>query len=90
MHTVELLDEALDLAASLGFAIRQEWLGGSGGGGCEIKGRKHLFLDLALSPLEQLEQVTQAIAACQQADELSDSPIISLELRRAIRPQKAA
>lgn len=90
MHTVELLDEALDLAASLGFAIRQEWLGGSGGGGCEIKGRKHLFLDLALSPLEQLEQVTQAIATCQQADELADSPIISLELRRAICPRKAA
>ena len=47
-----------------------------------------LDLDLALSPLEQLEQVTQAIRACQQADELSDSPIISLELRRAIREQR--
>lgn len=90
MHTVELLDEALDLAAQLGYAIRQEWLGGSGGGGCEIKGRKCLFLDLALSPLEQLEQVAAAIRDCQQADEIAESHIISFELRRALRSSNAA
>ena len=90
MHTVELLDEALDLAAQLGFAIRQEWLGGSGGGGCEIKGRKCLFLDLALSPLEQLDQVAQAIRDCQQSDDLAATHIISFELRRALRQRKAA
>ena len=90
MHTVELLEEALELAAQLGYAVRQEWLGGSGGGGCEIKGRKHLFLDLALSPLEQLEQVAQAIRDCQQADDIAGRQIISLELRRALRPRKAA
>ena len=90
MHTVELLDEALVLAAQLGFAIRQEWLGGSGGGGCEIKGRKCLFLDLALSPLEQLDQVAQAIRDCQQPDDLAESHIISLDLRRALRPHNAA
>ena len=46
MHTVEMLEQALDLAARLGYTIRQEWLAGSGGGGCELKGRKLFFLDL--------------------------------------------
>ena len=56
MHTVEILAQALDLAVRLGYTIRQEWLAG-GGGGCELKGRKLLFLDLDLRPDEQLEQV---------------------------------
>lgn len=54
MHTVELLDEALKVAEQLGYLVRQEWLGGAGGGGCEIKGRRHLFIDLALSVPDQL------------------------------------
>jgi hypothetical protein len=57
MHTVELLAHALEVAERLGYSIRQEWLGGSGGGACEIRGQKVLFLDLALSPAEQLELV---------------------------------
>jgi len=61
MHTVELLEGALDLAGRLGYKIRQEWLGGSGGGGCELAGRKILFLDLALNPTEQLDQVLDAL-----------------------------
>lgn len=61
MHTVELLDEALRLAAGLGYHVRQEWLGGHGGGGCELKGRRWLFLDLALSPKDQLELVLETL-----------------------------
>ena len=60
MHTVELLDQAIDLAARLGYQIRQEWLGG-GGGGCELMGRKTLFLDLALGPEDQLDLVLDAL-----------------------------
>ena len=57
MHTVELLRQAIDLAERLGYQVRQEWLGGCGGGGCELKGRKVLFLDLALPPVDQLDQI---------------------------------
>jgi hypothetical protein len=46
---------ALNVAERLGYEVRQDWLGGTGGGGCEIRGRKVLFIDLALSPAEQLE-----------------------------------
>ena len=61
MHTVEMLDRALDLAVRLGYTIRQECLSGVGGGGCELKGQKLLFLDLDLRPDEQLEQVLAAL-----------------------------
>jgi hypothetical protein len=60
MNTVELLDEALQTARSLGFTVRQDWLSGSGGG-CEIKGQRCLFVDLSLTPIEQLDQVLSAI-----------------------------
>jgi hypothetical protein len=62
MHTVELLHEALRAAQRLGYQVRHEWLGGSGGGTCEIKGQKWLFVDLALGPSDQLEQVLDALA----------------------------
>jgi hypothetical protein len=61
MHTVEMLEQALDLAARLGYAVRQEWLAGAGGGGCELKGRKLFFLDLDLGPDEQLQQVLETL-----------------------------
>jgi hypothetical protein len=61
MHTVEILEQALDLASRLGYTIRQESLAGNGGGGCELKGRKLFFLDLDLAPDEQLEQVLHTL-----------------------------
>ena len=53
MHTVDLLQKAVALAEQLGYRVRQEWLDG-GGGDCEIRGQKYLFLDLAAEPLDQL------------------------------------
>lgn len=70
MHTVELLQQAVDVARQAGYTIRQEWLGGSNGGACEIKGRKHLFLDLAQGPMEQLDQVLTALRADARVPEL--------------------
>ncbi len=61
MHTVELLEECCETARQLGYRIRHEWLGGSGGGACEFGGRKWIFIDLALNADEQLEQVSEAL-----------------------------
>lgn len=61
MHSVERLERLLAEAARQGFVIRHEWLGGRGGGACEIAGRKHLFIDLALTTAEQLHQVAAAL-----------------------------
>lgn len=61
MHTVELFEQAVATAQKLGYKIRQEWLGGVGGGFCEFGGNKWIFIDLSLNPIEQLEQVTDAL-----------------------------
>jgi hypothetical protein len=62
MHSVEMIECAIDLAKRLGYEIRQDWLGGANGGGCELRGTKWLFLDLSLSPEERLEQLADALA----------------------------
>ena len=61
MHTVGMLEQALTLIKATGYLVRQEWLGGSGGGGCQLRGRKVFFLDLALTPAEQLDQVLETL-----------------------------
>ncbi len=86
MHTVELLDEALHVAERCGYRVRQEWLGGRGGGGCEIKGRKWLFLDLAFSPEEQLEVVLDAL----RREALATSVPMPPELRERLRGRRIA
>ena len=62
MHTVELLEEAIAAAKRAGYEVREEWLGGTGGGHCEIKGQKCIFLDLAVGPLDQLELVLETLS----------------------------
>jgi hypothetical protein len=61
MHTVDALEAALALAKQAGYRVREEWLGGAGGGGCEIRGSKWIFLDLALGPEEQLDHVLDTL-----------------------------
>jgi hypothetical protein len=82
MHTVELLEQAIDAAQRLGYGVRHEWLGGSGGGACEFGGRKWIFVDLALSAAEQLDQVVAALE--------SDPALARLELPRALSSLLAA
>ena len=61
MHTVEMLERLKELAENAGYTVRQEWLGGAGGGACEFAGRKWIFVDLSLSVVEQLDQVAGAL-----------------------------
>ena len=77
MHTVELREQALALAQQLGYRIREEWIGGSGGGQCEFAGCRWIFVDLALNAEEQLEQVAEALR--------SDPAIHAVPLRAPLR-----
>ncbi|NQT15597.1 MAG: hypothetical protein HQ582_22765 [Planctomycetes bacterium] len=76
MHTVELLEEAIALAERTGYKVRQEWLSG-GGGCCELKGQKWIFLDLAAGPMDQLDQVVQTLRR--------DPEVISHPIPHALR-----
>lgn len=73
MHTVELLNEALEAARGLGFDVRQDWLGGDGGGHCLVRGRRMLLLDVAQTPDEQLEVVADALRGDSSATTLKIS-----------------
>ena len=63
MHTAAKLAQALEQARQRGFRLRSEWLGGAGGGACEVRGERWLFVDLALEPAEQLELVLAALGS---------------------------
>ncbi len=61
MHTVDLVGEALAIAKRAGYRIRQEYLGGTMGGGCEFGGQKWIFLDISLGPVDQLDQILEVL-----------------------------
>lgn len=61
LGTLDQLESWLETARNLGFQIRYDHFGGSGGGVCEFGGQKWLFMDVAISPIEQLEMLEQAI-----------------------------
>ena len=86
MHTIEMLEQAVDLAGRLGYAVREEWLGGHGGGSCELGGRKILFLDLALGPIDQLHQVLDALRREPDAGKLP----MPHQLRELLKLRKSA
>lgn len=86
MHTVDLLEEALRAAEALGYHVRREWLGGVGGGSCEIKGRKQLFIDLSLSLPDQLQQALGALRLEPRTAQIE----VSLPLRRQLEGRRAA
>ena len=61
MHTVELFEHLQDVGRQLGYQIRHEYLGGVGGGRCEVAGKRWIFIDLAINSSEQLDQLVEAL-----------------------------
>jgi len=86
MHTVELLEEAIALAKGVGYQVRHDWLGGSGGGYCEIRGQKWIFLDLAVGHLDQLELVLETL---RRESELAALPM-PCQLQELLAVRKSA
>jgi hypothetical protein len=76
MHTVELLEEAIDLAKQWGFAVREEWLDGARAGVCQFKGRTWIFIDLSLAPQEQLSNVLAALRSVPNPPQSMLSPAL--------------
>jgi hypothetical protein len=80
MHTVELLNEAVQAARQLGYEVRHDWLGGNGGGHCLVRGRKWLLLDVAQTADEQLDIVTDALSTEAGAQQAIKSPELAKRL----------
>ena len=61
MSIIAQLDQSIEVARQQGYHVRFDWFGGTGGGVCQVNGKKVLFIDLALSSVEQLEVVRLSI-----------------------------
>jgi hypothetical protein len=75
-----MFGEAVDAAKRLGYEVRQDWLGGDGGGHCLVRGRKWLLLDLAQTADEQLEVVGDALRGEIGAVQMIQSPALAARL----------
>ena len=62
MSTIEKIDQLIHIAEQLGYRVRYDYFGGTGGGICEFSGNKWLFMDLALTSTEQLDQLRDSLA----------------------------
>ena len=85
MSTIDQLDQLITIAQQLGYRTRYDYFGGTGGGVCEFSGSKWLFIDLALTSAEQLEQLRTALA-----DEPLLSTIAPQEMAEAMRGSRRA
>jgi hypothetical protein len=86
MHTVELFEQLVRISERLGYLVRHEYLGGVGGGQCEVSGKKCIFIDLALTAAEQLDQIVEAL----QEDPAIHSLALPDEIAQLVGDRKAA
>lgn len=59
--TLEQVESWLEIAKELGYRVRYDHFGGTGGGVCEFGGQKWIFMDISLNTFEQLEQLKDSI-----------------------------
>jgi hypothetical protein len=62
------------LFEQLGVEVRQERLGGSGGGLCQIRGRRVVFVDLDADAATRLDHCIAALATVPEAAAVYISP----------------
>ena len=86
MHTLEILEEALQVAGRLGYTVRQEWLDGELGGACEFAGQKWIFLDIGSRVEDQLELVLEAL----RGDLAIRETTLSVHLKKLLDGRRAA
>jgi hypothetical protein len=68
MSTIEKIEQLVNIAEKLGYKVRYDYFGGTGGGICEFSNSKFLFIDLALTSAEQLDLLEKTLA---------DEPLLS-------------
>ncbi len=87
MSVVEQFEQLIEIAQQLGYRIRYDYFGGTGGGICEFGGTRWMLIDLGMSSVERLEKLQS---------ELAEEPLMgSLSLSRQQQeilgwPSKAA
>lgn len=63
MSVVEQFEQLIEIAQQLGYRIRYDYFGGTGGGACEYGGTRWLFVDLGMSSVDRLEKLQAELSA---------------------------
>lgn len=66
----------LELAEQVELEVRQEALGGEGGGLCVLRGKNILFVDTMADPAEQIATTAEALAGLEKMDDVYVLPQI--------------
>jgi len=74
MDATTQLDTIVRLLEQLGVEVRQERLGGSGGGLCRIRGKQVVFVDLDADAVTRLDQSVVALASVPESATVYISP----------------
>ena len=80
MNEQRILEELLTLLDANGVAIRNEPLGGSGGGLCTVKGRRTFFVDSQAAPSDVATLCAEALPKVTDIENIYIRP----EVRRFI------
>ena len=74
MDETTQLDTIVRVFEQLGVEVRQERLGGSGGGLCRIRGKRVVFVDLDADAATRLDRGIEALATVPEAAAVYISP----------------
>lgn len=80
-ETLGLLEEARQLAADLGYVVREEPLGELPGGPCVIGGMTHVLLNIQHSVAGRLDQLLRALADDDRVAAEPKSRLLAARLR---------
>lgn len=80
MDTLGLLAEACQLAADLGYTVREEALGDLAGGPCMVAGRQNILLNLEQAPADRLNVLLQALSSDSRVDREPKSRLLVTRL----------
>ncbi len=80
MDLEERFDDLLELAHTLGIDIRREPLGGDGGGLCQLRGKRLLFVDTSADLETRYERTLHALAGLPDLDDRYIRPEIRDEI----------
>jgi hypothetical protein len=74
MNSQQILEELVALLEAGGVTIRQEPLGGSGGGLCSVKGKRIFFLDTQADSLASAELCAMALPKIMNVEQVYIKP----------------
>ncbi len=84
-------DIILRLFEQLGVEVRQERLGGAGGGLCQLRGRRVVFVDLDADAATRIDRCIKALATVPEASSVFVNPNLreQIDMILASKPSEA-